>query len=63
MMEVSVTKIILAAVTVSRETVSGVPVFFAQNQEEQQWIAKTLSRVLEAVAHDLGNGTYILVRH
>jgi hypothetical protein len=62
-MEISVSKIILAAVSVSRETVSGVPVFYAQNQEEQEWIAKTLSRVLEAIAHDLGNGTYILVRH
>ncbi|MBT9172109.1 MAG: hypothetical protein DDT21_00490 [Syntrophomonadaceae bacterium] len=62
-MEISVTKLILAAVTTCKETVSGVPVFYARNQDEQEWITKTLSRVLEAVAHDLGNGTYILVRH
>lgn len=62
-MEISVTKVIMAAVTTAGENVSGVPVFYAKNQEEQEWIAKTLSRVLEAIAHDLGNGTYILVRH
>ncbi|MBS3948896.1 MAG: hypothetical protein KGZ57_11485 [Dethiobacter sp.] len=62
-MEIAINKLILAAVTTSRETVSGVPVFYAQDHEEQEWIAKTLSRVLEAIAHDLGNGTYILVRH
>lgn len=62
-MEISITKVILAAVTTTGERVSGVPVFYAENQEEQERMAKTLSRVLEAIAHDLGNGIYILVRH
>lgn len=62
-MNVSIRKIILAAVAIDRKNVSGVPVFSAQNEEEQAKMATILSRVLEAVAHDLGNGINILVRH
>jgi hypothetical protein len=63
-METAVKKVILAAVAVAEGTVSGgVPVFHAKDKKDQEFITLTLSRVLEAVAHDLGNGTYILVRH
>jgi len=62
-LNVSIRKVILAAVAIDGKNVSGVPVFSAQNEEEQAKMATILSRVLEAVAHDLGNGINILVRH
>ena len=43
--------------------ISGIPVFYAQSEEERALMATILSRVLEAVAHDMGNGVYILVKH
>lgn len=62
-MNIAITKMIMAAVTLNGSQVSGVPVFHAQNEEEQAVMATTLSRVLEAVAHDMGNGTLIIVKH
>lgn len=43
--------------------VRDVPVFYAKDQEEKELITTALSRILEAVAHELGNGVYILVKH
>ena len=55
---------ILAVVTTEKDTVGGgAPIFFAKDQEEQQRIVLYLSRILKAMAHDLENGNYILVRH
>ncbi|HAA37674.1 MAG TPA: hypothetical protein DCE00_02240 [Firmicutes bacterium] len=64
-MEVTIAKIILAAVTTKKaeHRISGVPVFYAETDEEVINICTILSRVLEAVAHDLGNGVYIIVKH
>lgn len=62
-MEVAIKKLILAAVTTRENNVEGLPVFYARDEREQEWITTALSRILEAVAHDLGNGTYILVKH
>lgn len=63
MLDVSLTKVILAAVTGEEGRISGVPVFYAQSVEERAQMATVLSRVMEAVAHDMGNGVYILVKH
>jgi hypothetical protein len=54
---------ILAAVTTEQNRVSGVPAFYAESQEERAEMATILSRVLEAVAHDMGNGVFIIVKH
>jgi len=62
-LEVAIRKVILAAVSTGGSVVSGVPVFQAKDDAEKEFIARTLSRVLESVAHDLGNGVYILVKH
>jgi hypothetical protein len=62
-MEVAIKKMILAAVTTEDRNIRGVPVFHAEDEDEKQLIALTLSRVLEAVAHDIGNGILILVKH
>ena len=62
-MEVAIKKVILAAVTTEDRSIGGIPVFYADNDAEKELIALTLSRVLEAVAHEIGNGVYILVKH
>ncbi|PKM41558.1 MAG: hypothetical protein CVV03_12285 [Firmicutes bacterium HGW-Firmicutes-8] len=55
---------LLAVVTLNKEAVGGdIPIFFASTQEEQAAVAATLSQVLKAMVHDIGNGVYIIVRH
>lgn len=57
-------KRILAVVTLNMNHVDGgAPIFFARNQEEQAKIARYLAQTLDAMVHDLENGTYIIVRH
>lgn len=41
----------------------GTPVFLARDEVEQERVANYLSRILDATAHDLENGSLILVRH
>lgn len=64
-MKTSLTKVILAVVTVDKNAVAegGVPIFFAANKEEQEKMATTLARITEGVVHELENGVRILVKH
>lgn len=39
------------------------PVYVARDKQEQQRIAKYLSKITEGVVHDLENGVLIIVRH
>ncbi|GFN23470.1 MAG: hypothetical protein IMW96_07990 [Thermoanaerobacteraceae bacterium] len=41
----------------------GAPIFFVEDENEQQKLGLTLSRVLDAMAHDLENGVLVIVRH
>ncbi|MCL6638614.1 MAG: hypothetical protein K6T80_02895 [Firmicutes bacterium] len=55
---------ILAVVTLHLDRVSGgAPIFLAGGEEEQEKIARYLGKILDAMVHDLENGTYIIVRH
>lgn len=55
---------ILAVVTTNKEQpASGVPVFYAKNEEERNKTASYLSRILAAGTHDLENGSLIIVKH
>lgn len=66
MAEVAPRKFILAMVTTDRERVApggGAPVFYARDEDEAQQTAFLLSRILDAMVHDLENGVLILVRH
>lgn len=55
---------ILAVITLNKELVSGgAPIFFARDEEELEKVAGYLSKILDAMVHDLGNGSYIVVRH
>lgn len=66
-MEVSLTNNILAVVTLKKDgnkvDGGGCPVFYAEDEEELEQIAMLLSRLTLSMAHDLGNGVYILVKH
>lgn len=56
---------IVAVVTINEKDVQsgGAPTFIVENKEEQQKIAFTLEKIMDATVHDLGNGPYILVNH
>jgi len=41
----------------------GVPVIIVHNEEEMESVAGRLSRIMDAVAHDLGTGVYLVVQH
>lgn len=55
---------ILAVVTADMSRVSGgAPIFIGMNDEECEQMARSLSRILDAMAHYLENNTYIIVSH
>lgn len=64
-MGTSIEKAILAIVTIDRELVipGGASVFIADNKDKQQRLAFLLEKILDGIAHDLENGTIIIVRH
>jgi hypothetical protein len=58
------TKLILAVITENPQLVGGgAPVFIASSRDEQERIALYLSRVLNGMVHDLGNGVLLIVNH
>jgi len=63
--KVRLEKNIVAVVTTQTEAevAHGVPVFYASDQKQQQEVSSLLGRLLDAVPHDLGNGTYVLIQH
>ncbi len=53
-----------AVVTLHASMVDGgAPIFVVENEEELQKLAFLLEKLLDASAHDLSNGTFILVNH
>lgn len=55
---------IMAIVTAnSNKVAGGIPIFIAEKEEEVQPLAFKLEKILDAMAHDLENGTILLVKH
>lgn len=55
---------IIAVITADRNKIGGgVPIFYCETREEIQTIAFTLEKILDATAHDVKNGTMIIVKH
>lgn len=55
---------IVAVVSIHGDEVrGGAPIFIAPNDEKLEEIAFLLEKILDASAHDLKNGTIILVDH
>jgi hypothetical protein len=55
---------ILAIITLEHGKVAGgAPIFFVDSIEEQQNTSLYLEKILDATAHDLKNGSMIIVKH
>lgn len=55
---------IVAVITADKETVAGgAPIFIARTKEEQEQIAFSLEKIMDAAVHDLKNGLLIVVDH
>jgi len=55
---------ILAVVTTDMNKVKGgTPIFYAKDEQELEKLSLYLSKILFGMAHDLENGTYVIVRH
>ncbi|MCD1260201.1 hypothetical protein B5M42_015420 [Paenibacillus athensensis] len=55
---------IVAVVAVERDSVGGgAPIFIVKDAEEREKLSFSLEKILDAAAHDLKNGTMILVKH
>jgi hypothetical protein len=55
---------ILAIVTLTKERIGGgAPIFVVDKEDDLQKVAFSLEKILDANAHDLKNGTMILVKH
>ena len=66
-MDISLTNNILAIVVLERDKsrveAGYAPVFYAEDEKELEYVAMLISRLTFSMAHDLGNGVYILVKH
>jgi len=62
-LEITIQKFILCAVTDKPDKVFGLPTFIAKDQEARQKKALYLSRILQGVVHDLGDGVLVVVKH
>jgi len=55
---------IVAIVTIYRDAVDGgAPIFIEPDKDKRESTAFLLEKILDASAHDLKNGTIILVNH
>ncbi|MEK8127419.1 hypothetical protein WMW72_05775 [Paenibacillus filicis] len=55
---------IRAIVTLHRDRIAGgAPIFIVTSEQERQQTAFRLEKILDAAAHDLEDGTMIIVQH
>lgn len=55
---------ILAVISMFPDKVGGgAPIFLARNEEELEELAFLLEKIMDAMCHDLKNGTRIIVKH
>ncbi|MEC0226970.1 capping complex subunit for YIEGIA [Paenibacillus alba] len=55
---------IVAIVTLMKDKVAGgAPIFVVDQEDDLQKVSFSLEKILDANAHDLKNGTMILVKH
>lgn len=65
-MEIGLKEFIVAVVTINRDMVSPgsmTPVFYAENEEHLDTLSSGIAKTLDGVVHDIGMGTYIIVKH
>lgn len=55
---------IMAIVTTAGDQIGGgAPIFHVKDEMELQQLAFRLEKIMDVMAHDVGNGTIILVTH
>lgn len=65
-MKIDLSHVILAIVTGESDECAvsgGAPVFCIRNEEERKRIASELGILTLSNVHDLGNGTYVIIKH
>lgn len=65
-MEFGLKEFIIAVVTLNKDMVSPgsmTPVFYAQHEEHLINLSSTIAKIVDGAVHDLGMGTYIIVKH
>jgi len=64
-LEIRIVETIVCVITLDRDAVGGggAPIVYAKNEEERERMAEVLSRTMDAMVHDLGNGVYVLIKH
>jgi hypothetical protein len=63
-MGVSIEKSILAIITLHKDKIAGgSPIFFVESEEELQNTSFVLEKILDGIAHQIGEGTMIIVKH
>jgi len=64
-MEIGIKDFIIAIITTNRDFVdsSTAPLFIAENEEDKERIALLVSKTTMGMVHDIGHGTYIIVKH
>ena len=65
-MQIGLEDFIVAVVTTNRDMVGPgamAPVFYAEDDEHLDRLSEVIAEILDSVAHDIGMGTYIIVKH
>ncbi|AKL95606.1 hypothetical protein CACET_c21600 [Clostridium aceticum] len=63
-MEIGITELIIAVVTMHKDKVGGsAPIFYVENEEQLERMALLISKTTRGMVHDLEGGTYIIVKH
>lgn len=65
-MQIELKNFIVAVVTINRNMVGAgslAPVFYAENHEHSEKLSAGIAKILDGVVHDIGLGTYIIVKH
>lgn len=65
-MEIGLKDFIAAVVTTNRDMVGPgamAPVFYAEDDEHLDRLSEGIAKILNSVVHDIGMGTYIIVKH
>ncbi len=65
-MQIELKDFIVAVVTINKDMVSPgtlVPIFYAEDNERLDELSESIAKILNSVVHDIGLGTYIIVKH
>lgn len=65
-MQIELKDLIVAVITINKDMVSPgsmVPIFYAEDNKHLDELSESIAKILSSVVHDIGMGTYIIVKH